>query len=700
MKSKKIYLNCKKERAILSDVLPYETPITFSNRHFYDFLLQNKVQYVSGGIKWQHDEADAEALEHIIRILFGIEENQARVDCYSGKKIKFSYFKKCPCVSIPFRYKISHKEKEYRELAICHPRNQLQLVDLYQEFKESILYYCSVSPFSIRRPSKIARLIYHKDRTHYQKLSEYSTIEEFNKEYENLKSFFSYKNYSNVHKFYESYKYHRCEQKYNALMKLDISKCFDSIYTHSLAWALIGKEVVKENIKKSEETFPGKFDKLMRHLNYQETNGIIIGPEFSRIFAELILQHIDKKLFIRLRENGLYNKTHYEMFRYVDDYFIFYNDDSTKDFIQQELRILLREFKMSLNSAKWEVYEKPIITEVSIAKLKITDLLGDKLAYRFEGIKKDENDLYEDEEDADVEDEKKECRKGNIHVDSNKLITRFKTIIKESKVEYKDLQNYSLAVVETKSTRIIKDFNKLDSDEKKNERQVVKAILRILDFSFFIYSVSPRVNTTIRLCRIIKIYSDFLKREEANVDLRHLVFKTIYDKTLFILKKNKSVVHTQIETLYLLVTLSELGRHYRLEEDTLCNYFGISKAKDAKHPSLNYFSLTVLLFYIGEKKRYDWLRDFIEKELCKKFTQEVTFLRKDAELTLLIFDILACPYIGLDTKKTLLAKYKIEDDALQERIIEKIKKRKNWFTRWFGFDFAKELDAKKSSEVY
>ena len=77
MKRKKIYLNYKKERAILSDVLPYEAPVTFSNRHFYNFLLQNKIQYVCDGIKWKRDD---EALEHIIRILFGVKKSETRKD--------------------------------------------------------------------------------------------------------------------------------------------------------------------------------------------------------------------------------------------------------------------------------------------------------------------------------------------------------------------------------------------------------------------------------------------------------------------------------------------------------------------------------------------------------------------------------------------------------------------------------------------
>lgn len=46
MKRKKIKLRYKKERVVFSDVLPYELPITFTNRFFYRFLVKNGVEYV------------------------------------------------------------------------------------------------------------------------------------------------------------------------------------------------------------------------------------------------------------------------------------------------------------------------------------------------------------------------------------------------------------------------------------------------------------------------------------------------------------------------------------------------------------------------------------------------------------------------------------------------------------------------------
>ena len=66
-------------------------------------------------------------------------------------------------------------------------------------------------------------------------------------------------------------------------MKMDIARCFYHIYTHTIAWAVKGKEQAKELIGK--ETFENAFDTLMQHANYNETNGIIVGPEISRIFV-------------------------------------------------------------------------------------------------------------------------------------------------------------------------------------------------------------------------------------------------------------------------------------------------------------------------------------------------------------------------------------------------------------------------------
>jgi hypothetical protein len=695
MRRKKKPVPYKKERALLSDVLPYEVPLTLTNRHFCEFLIENDVEYRNGAISWKKDDR---ALDSIMRFIAGLDKSKQIVThqrIIAGNNMSVNAFSSLDAkalVSIPFGYKIRHKENEFRELTICHPRNQLQLVDFYHTYKELILYYCGVSTFSIRRPTRISRFTFHKDRAHYDALSDETVgVEEFDKEYESLRSFFVYEDYSYIFKFYDSEEFHRHEKKYNKLLRLDISKCFDSIYTHSIQWALLNKSNVKEHIGEANSTFAGHFDRLMQCMNYNETNGIIIGPEFSRVFAELILQSVDRAVLVGLSKKSLIHKRDYEIRRYVDDYFVFYNDEEHKDEIVQALHLKLKEFKLYLNSGKATHYEKPIITNISMAKNRIAELLNEKLAYRIEKI------------DLGVADASRKGmrsgRKGTIFVNSKNLITQFKTILKEAKVEYKDTLNYALYLIERRMLRIIAD-HRLVAQSEGFDLQLGEAILAICEFTFFIYSVAPRANTTIRLCRILQKFIVLLKDGNCGPDLKHSLFKLIFDSICLVLNKNSNSEHTPVETLYLLIALPELGANYWLDIEPLCSCVGIrvssSNTFKTKAP-LNYISIVVLLFYMKDKKKYSPLRDWLETMVIQKFQKKTATLRKDAELTLLLLDSLACPYLKPQTKRAILDIYGISGNAVQAEIIAK---RKYWFTKWTAFNFGKELDFKQSQEVY
>jgi len=681
---KKKYIKFKKERVILSDILPFEVPVTFSNRHLYTYILSCKIKLE--GEKISISKNNTNANQEIVKLLFGINSTKPFTD---GKV----NFKEEERDSIPFGYKIVHKENDFRELTIIHPKNQLAVIEFYDKYKDLILYYSSISPFSIRKPYRIARYTYFKDPLHIEKLAEPTDeiVEQYDLEYENLKTFFVYKKYSNVHKFYESYQYHRNEKKFNRLLKFDISKCFDSIYTHSIGWALLDKEVAKKHLNEKKSTFWNTFDVIMQKLNYNETNGIVIGPEFSRIFAELILQKIDDIANKELEKEQLILKRDYEIFRYVDDYFVFYNDESAREKIIAVFRLALREFKLYLNEAKTQLYDKPIITEITIAKQKVNDLLNETLSYHLEEIL-----LKED----GVEEPVKRI-KGTIFFDSNKLITKFKTIIFESRIEYKDILNYTFAIIERRLRSLIKSYFKI-FPEKNTEKEFVKSLLELFDFVFFLYSVSPRVNTTIKLCRVLRLATTTLNlKDKFSIDFKHLVFKKIYDNIIFTLHKNKSVKHTQVETLYLLIALGELGNKYWLTEDVLTSYLGINKDETGFRceTDLNYFTIVVSLFYMKDKVRYKNLRYFVLEKAVEKFESvNYDFRIKKAELILLLFDLIAYSYIDITSiKRKLLNLYKITDAILQNEIINA---RSSWFTTWTDFDFGKELDAKQSQEVY
>ena len=409
MSKKKKYIQYPKERAILSDVLPYEIPITFSNRYLYRFLVENNIRLEGEEIKFDENFIgdDLLAFKEILKILFHHE--------YDNKEdYKFR--------KIPFTYRITHKEKDFRELALIHPINQLKLIKLYDDFKESILYYCSISDFSVRKPVEVAKFSFYNDKLHQLNKGDKNDFLELDgREYEDLKTFFSYQKYTNIYKFYEDYRYHRAEKKYNFLFKFDISKCFDSIYTHSISWAVLGLDTVKENVDASKKNFSGIFDKFIQYSNYGETNGILIGPEFSRIFAEIILQRIDKTVEEKIKLKGFINKIDYELYRYVDDYFLFCDNDSLKEEIFKIFKHELKEYKLSINNSKTIEYKKPIITEITIAKEKINKLFSENPRFSIKEL----------DHKASLNDENKEeieilNHKFSFYFNPDNLITQYK----------------------------------------------------------------------------------------------------------------------------------------------------------------------------------------------------------------------------------------------------------------------------------
>lgn len=301
MPKKAFSINFPVERAVLSDVLPYEIPIIFSNRNYYRFLVNNSVKFSDNEISWSKKD---DSLARLVKMIFGIKPSLAvEHEMCDGKEISKIRLGKSDLQSVPFLFSITHKQDQLRQLSLMHPKGQLMAVDFYNNFKELMIYYSSRSDISLRAPTRIAGCTYIESRTQIEQREKSDSIVEVEGEnYENLKSFFVYEKFSNVFKFYESEEHLRAERDFKFLTKFDVASCFDSIYTHSIAWAIYGKKYSKENLKSILRSFPGKFDSLMQSINYNETNGIVIGPELSRIFAEIILQSIDLDVTKRLRD--------------------------------------------------------------------------------------------------------------------------------------------------------------------------------------------------------------------------------------------------------------------------------------------------------------------------------------------------------------------------------------------------------------
>jgi hypothetical protein len=125
----------------------------------------------------------------------------------------------------------------------------------------------------------------------------------------------------------------------------DLSTFFNSIYTHSLPWALVGKTFAKAN--RGHALWFNDLDKKTRKLKDNETHGILIGPDTSNILSEIILVKVD---------NELYNKG-YKFVRYIDDYKCFCQDKVTAEKFLEDLTFSIREYDLMLNYKKTKVVE-------------------------------------------------------------------------------------------------------------------------------------------------------------------------------------------------------------------------------------------------------------------------------------------------------------------------------------------------------
>lgn len=693
-KARKIKLSPKAryQRPVATDILPFEVPPSFSNSGFFAFLTHLDVRISS----WSNDKtvrwiAVDDKFDDAFRIIFRLmdqSQNNFRTftEVHDGKTLTVREWKISSSWTMPFNFRISHKETEFRQLSVIHPQAQVFVADFYSSHASEIIYHCSKSSFSIRFPASVARSVRYKDRLFKENVGDPDdSIEEAGKEYEGSGSYFTYSKYSNIFKFYENYAYLNAERKFGSLHKLDIKSCFDSIYTHSITWATLGQEVAKENLSKLDATFGGKFDRLIRELNRGETNGIVIGPEFSRVFAEVILQDVDRSLEqVLLSEHGWTNRVDYEVFRYVDDYFVFCDREEVAKYVKRHLSELLKLVKLTLSSEKSEVYDRPVITPLTIAKNRVSMCLAERIVTTIEKIADPDGG-----NDIDY---------FSVRVHTKSLIVDFKSALKESGVKYKDVLNYTLAAIEKRVNFIFRKF-KANHDDHKDYRELAAAMLGILEFSAFIYAAQPRVNFTVRLTRIIATIVDKLHEVEVERDLKDRVFKFIFDSI------NRHIKHTphdrfhEVETLYLLLALSKLGRGYRIPEQNIATFVGleINSAGDySVKRHMSYFSISVCLLYVRNQARYRKLHDFLEAEIRRKFADRQSYLQQDSELVIAALDLQCCPYISQGLKEYIASSYGVE--LARQPLLRRASP--YWFTDWDNFNLSRELDKKRAREVY
>lgn len=226
------------ERALLTDTVPTDVPIVFSNDGFHANVRR---------------ATKSEALEKVIAAL--IRNNLERY-------------------TIPYRYRIRLSSTTSRQLSLAHPAAQYRACGFYKDYAHLIPYFCRQQDVSLRRPVKVGSTFFFFNRSADRKQYKGAAIDMLlhDETVRNPGSFFAYDGYDRLYKFYNSQEFVDLEKRFSKMRLTDVSKCFSSIYSHTLAWAV--KDVQHGKEATAAVSFANDFDALMQYSNYSETNGI------------------------------------------------------------------------------------------------------------------------------------------------------------------------------------------------------------------------------------------------------------------------------------------------------------------------------------------------------------------------------------------------------------------------------------------
>jgi hypothetical protein len=142
--------------------------------------------------------------------------------------------------------------------------------------------------------------------------------------------------------------------RYKYLLRTDVKNYYPSVYTHSIAWAIHTRAVIRKGSNRNDPSFLGnRLDKLFQNANDGCTNGIPIGPAVSDLIAELILSAVDMAISPGLQNAGIL------ALRFKDDYrFLCRTEEDCKK-VTKLLQKGLKGFNLLLNEDKTEIAVLP-----------------------------------------------------------------------------------------------------------------------------------------------------------------------------------------------------------------------------------------------------------------------------------------------------------------------------------------------------
>jgi hypothetical protein len=352
---------------ILTDLLPVELSELFSFIPFYSFLLGKEQQ------------------KTIFQLVEELKENKAKGNCVMFQN---SWSTK------PLKYSILKGTDTMREMSIVQPLSALNLFLFMECYQKDILdFFDEKHCFSIRYHKKSTDLFY---KAKAKKVTQYFQRQSHRVGrgvIQQTGNYFRISPFESINAFTGSRIWRMCNFKFKYYAKMDYKSCFDSIYTHAYTW-IIERNVVDAKEAKNSHLFI-TIDRVLQNINGRSSNGLVVGPEFSRMIAEVLLQQIDREIMLALSNDGIIHGKDYSAFRYVDDIFLFANEHEVIDKIIRKYRLIGERYLLRLNELKLKKGDTPCLPKEWLEKTReLSDIIGD---FFYQGKKVDYDKLPDDE---------------------------------------------------------------------------------------------------------------------------------------------------------------------------------------------------------------------------------------------------------------------------------------------------------------
>lgn len=308
---------------LLTDLLPVEVSYLFTTSYFYEFLINKKK-----------------------KDLIEIERNLSSIK-YSENQVIFDKWH-----ATPLKYKVYKGNNELREISIMNPFSMLQIYFFVKLFNDELIDKLNYNPhFSIRYHKKNNDLYYKYSKKGIVKYEDKNLKKnKYSRALETSGIFYKIEPFSMLSDFYDSDRWFSLNTQYRYFAKIDYKDCFGSIYSHTFKWMVSNNTIDSRGF--SNNHLCSVIDRVIQQINSSISNGIIVGPEFSRMIAEILMQHIDSEVFNQLVLSQLQQGIDYDICRYIDDIYIFVNDENHINKIKRLYADSSSKFQLKFNELK------------------------------------------------------------------------------------------------------------------------------------------------------------------------------------------------------------------------------------------------------------------------------------------------------------------------------------------------------------